>query len=63
MKSETKICQNCKNNFAIESEDFNFYEKMQVPPPVWCPHCRLVRRLAWQGEGRRGEVSQNYEKI
>jgi hypothetical protein len=24
-----------------------FYEKIQVPPPTFCPECRLIRRLAW----------------
>ena len=48
MKSETKQCQNCKNNFTIESEDFNFYEKMQVPAPTFCPDCRFQRRLMFR---------------
>jgi len=47
MNSETKNCQNCKQNFIIEPEDFNFYEKMKVPAPTWCPQCRLQRRLAF----------------
>ena len=46
MNSETKNCQNCKKNFIIESEDFNFYEKIKVHPPTFCPECRLIRRLA-----------------
>lgn len=46
MNPETKNCQNCKKNFTIESEDFNFYEKIKVPPPTFCPDCRLQRRLA-----------------
>jgi hypothetical protein len=45
MEPETKVCQNCHKDFTIESEDFNFYEKIKVPPPTWCPECRLVRRL------------------
>src|SRR3989344_643302 len=49
MNSQTKVCQNCKSGFIIESDDFNFYEKMKVPAPTWCPQCRLVRRLNWQG--------------
>ena len=44
--SEKKICQNCKKSFAIEPEDFQFYEKMRVPPPTWCPECRNMRRMA-----------------
>ena len=49
-KSENKKCQNCKQNFVIESEDFNFYEKIKVPPPTWCPECRAMRRLIWRNE-------------
>ncbi len=48
MPNEIKNCQNCKQNFTIESEDFNFYEKIKVPPPTWCPECRLIRRLVWR---------------
>ncbi len=50
MTSEVKNCQNCKQDFTIESEDFNFYEKIKVPPPTWCPECRLIRRLVWRNE-------------
>jgi len=47
---ETKTCQNCKSKFTIEQEDFNFYEKIKVPPPTFCPECRLIRRLACANE-------------
>jgi hypothetical protein len=47
---ETRNCQNCKADFKIEKEDFNFYEKIKVPPPTWCPECRLLRRLVWRNE-------------
>ncbi|MDD5721434.1 MAG: hypothetical protein PHT16_03245 [Candidatus Pacebacteria bacterium] len=50
MKQEIKICQNCKKDFIIEAEDFNFYEKIKVPPPTFCPECRFIRRLAWRNE-------------
>ena len=50
MQSETKNCQNCRKDFIIESEDFNFYEKIKVPPPTFCPECRLVRRMVWRNE-------------
>jgi hypothetical protein len=46
-KSENKICQNCHGEFIIESEDFGFYEKMRVPPPTFCPECRIVRRMSF----------------
>ena len=32
-----KICQNCKQNFTIEPEDFTFYDKIKVPSPTFCP--------------------------
>ncbi len=50
MQSESKICQNCKQSFVIEAEDFAFYERMNVPPPTFCPDCRLQRRLVWRNE-------------
>ncbi|MDA2935599.1 hypothetical protein MYX06_00050 [Patescibacteria group bacterium AH-259-L05] len=50
MKSETKICQNCENKFTIEPEDFDFYEKIKVPAPTFCPECRQQRRYAWRNE-------------
>ncbi|MEK7636035.1 MAG: hypothetical protein AAB405_03010 [Patescibacteria group bacterium] len=60
MNSETKICQNCQQNFTIEPEDFAFYDKIsakggsasggKVPPPTFCPECRLIRRMAFRNE-------------
>ena len=49
-QSQTKICQNCKTEFTIEPEDFAFYDKIQVPPPTFCPECREQRRLAFRNE-------------
>ena len=48
MNPETKNCQNCKNSFTIEPDDFSFYEKMKVLPPTFCPDCRRQRRWAWR---------------
>jgi hypothetical protein len=45
--SETKVCQNCKQEFTIEPDDFSFYEKMKVPAPTFCPDCRMMRRFVW----------------
>ena len=45
-----KNCQNCKQDFKIELDDFAFYEKMQVPAPNWCPHCRFIRKLIFTNE-------------
>jgi len=47
---ETRNCQNCKNDFTIEPEDFNFYKKIKVPPPTFCPECRYIRRLLDRNE-------------
>jgi hypothetical protein len=48
MNSEIKNCQNCKNNFTIESDDFSFYEKIKMPPPTWCWKCRAMRRMSFR---------------
>jgi hypothetical protein len=48
--SEKRICQNCSGEFTVESEDFNFYEKIKVPPPTWCPECRMMRRMNFRNE-------------
>jgi len=45
MNAEIKTCQNCKASFTIEPEDFDFYAKMKVPPPTFCPECRAIRRM------------------
>lgn len=49
MKTEIKNCASCQKDFTIEPDDFGFYAKIQVPPPTWCPECRLMRRLSWPG--------------
>ena len=49
-KNETRCCQNCKNDFIIEGDDFSFYEKMKVPPPTFCPGCRFQRRMSWRND-------------
>jgi hypothetical protein len=43
-------CQNCKKEFTIEPDDLSFYQKMQVPPPTFCPLCRAQRRFAFRNE-------------
>ncbi|KKQ07732.1 MAG: hypothetical protein US18_C0009G0011 [Parcubacteria group bacterium GW2011_GWB1_36_5] len=49
-KSQNVICQNCKKDFTIEPDDFGFYEKIKVPPPTWCPECRMIRRMLFRNE-------------
>ena len=50
MQNEKRQCQNCKQDFIIEPEDFKFYEKIKVPAPTFCPECRAMRRLIWRNE-------------
>lgn len=50
MNSETRNCQNCKHDFIIEPDDFSFYEKIKVPPPTFCPNCRMQRRFMFRNE-------------
>jgi len=52
-----QACQSCKKDFTVELDDFAFYEKMQVPPPTWCPKCRLVRRLIWRNDRYLSKVN------
>ena len=49
-QNENKICQNCKKDFTIEPDDFGFYKKVDVPPPIFCPDCRFQRRLSWRND-------------
>lgn len=44
------LCSECKINFEHTPEDFAFYAKLQVPPPLACPDCRLQQRLAFRNE-------------
>ena len=48
--SEQRTCQSCHQGFVIEDEDFEFYKKISVPPPTFCPECRTRRRMAWRNE-------------
>ncbi len=47
---DTRTCQNCKTDFRIEPDDIGIYKKMDVPPPTWCPPCRMQRRIAFRNE-------------
>jgi hypothetical protein len=50
MNSETKTCQNCKQSFVIEPEDFDFYERIGVSVPEICHECRSRERTAFRNE-------------
>ncbi|MDD5720925.1 MAG: hypothetical protein PHT16_00530 [Candidatus Pacebacteria bacterium] len=67
MEPETKNCQNCKKDFTIEPDDFKFYEKINVPPPTFCPECRTIRRMLFRNERalykKENSASKSKEKI
>ncbi|MDE2030746.1 MAG: hypothetical protein KGI58_00600 [Patescibacteria group bacterium] len=62
MNSETRNCQNCKQDFTIEPDDFSFYEKIKVPPPTFCPECRFERRAAFRNENKLFLVKDAFTK-
>lgn len=51
MAPVTKICRNnARHVYEITDEDQKFYKKIEVPPPVLCPDCRLQQRLSFRNE-------------
>jgi len=47
MNEETRTCQNCKQPFAIESEDIALLAKFDAPHPGECARCVWRRLLAF----------------
>lgn len=45
-----KTCTQCDQEFEIFDEDREFYRKINVPEPTWCPECRNMRRCAYRNE-------------
>ena len=43
---KNKQCQQCSKTYKIESEDLEFYKRIEVPEPNFCPECRARRRLS-----------------
>ena len=50
METQIKVCQNCRKEFNITTEDMGFYEKMKVPAPTFCSLCRAQRRFSFRNE-------------
>jgi len=63
MNTETKVCQSCKSEFVIDAQDFAFYEKVQVPPPSWCPLCRAQRRFSFRNERNLYKRKSDFPEI
>ena len=51
-KSEVKQCQNCKQDFVIEPDDFALYAQLDLPLPTLCAPCRWKYHLAFWRFGR-----------
>jgi hypothetical protein len=45
-----KTCKTCNKEFEIRKEDLIFYEQVKVPPPNYCPDCRVERRISFRNE-------------
>ena len=45
-----KICKTCNKEFEIRNEDLTFYEQMKTAPPLYCPDCRMAKRLMFRNE-------------
>lgn len=41
-----RTCRNCADEFTLTPDDLEFYAKIAVPFPTWCPDCRMLRRMA-----------------
>jgi len=50
LESETRKCKKCQQDFILETDDFSFYKKMDVPAPKICPDCRFKMRAVWRNE-------------
>lgn len=50
MDPAARTCEQCAQEFAFAPEETAFFGKIAVPPPTWCPKCRLQRRLSFRNE-------------
>lgn len=60
MEKETRNCKNCKNAFVVDDADVEFYKKINVPAPTFCPECRMIRRMLVRNE--RALYKRNCDK-
>ncbi|HEY4513340.1 MAG TPA: hypothetical protein VJH06_02400 [Candidatus Paceibacterota bacterium] len=65
MKTENKICADCKEEFTIDSGDLILYEKVGLEIPEQCFFCRTKQYLAfWTfGKFRRGKSDFSGEDL
>ncbi len=43
-------CKQCSTAFEVTDSDRQFYARMQVPEPEFCPSCRYQQRLVFRNE-------------
>ena len=48
--SSVQVCKTCNNEFEIRDADMIFYEQVKTVPPLYCPDCRMARRLMFRNE-------------
>lgn len=48
--AKSKKCKNCAEQFLVVDKDIEYYKKIGVPVPTFCPDCRFQRRLATRCE-------------
>ena len=52
IEKEIFACLTCKRNYLIIQREYEFYKRMQIPLPRFCPQCRHERRLTARGPNR-----------
>src|SRR3989338_2434570 len=65
MKSETKNCKNCQNEFKIDSGDLDLYDKVGLKVPNKCFECRIKLHWAFSvfGKFRKGVSDLSGENL
>ncbi|KKP24945.1 MAG: hypothetical protein UR25_C0001G0101 [Candidatus Nomurabacteria bacterium GW2011_GWE1_32_28] len=63
MKTQSKTCEHCKNEFTINDGELSLYEKVGIELPTICNFCRIKLHLSfWMfGKFRKGksDLSRN----
>jgi hypothetical protein len=65
MKTETKNCEHCKQNFTISDEELALYKKVEIELPTLCHFCRIKLHLSfWMfGKFRKGKSDLTGESL
>ena len=45
-----QTCKTCESEFEIRDADLVFYEQVKTTPPLYCPDCRMAKRLVFRNE-------------